>query len=160
MKMKQRFLLLFSAAGISLAIIFCICFRGDKERRISQLLNHLSAYANNHWTISSDGICILQADINGDGIKDIVEYGPGDGYYGKHEGRNGLTYYMESAGKETDFKRLFGLDIWEGELTPLWFCVRNTEKGNVVYFIYQDENEYEKRIDWYFADFMISTEKS
>lgn len=74
------------------------------------------------------------------------------GYYGKHEGRNGLTYYMESAGKETDFKRLFGLDIWEGELTPLWFCVRNTEKGNVVYFIYQDENEYEKRIDGYFAD--------
>lgn len=59
---------------------------------------------------------------------------------------------MESAGEETDFKRLIGLDIWEGELTPLWFCVRHTEKGNVVYFLYQDENEYERRIDGYFAD--------
>lgn len=427
MKMKQRLLLLFSVAVVSLAVIICIFFRADKELRIddnrreagdsietstespletlgkkleelclrgriseledyvvserltveeagllagqSQLLKHLSAYANNHWTITSAGICILQADINGDGIPDIVEYGPGEGeffvnkseeeintlliflgeedntyslhysqpffctkvswgepiqvieyeneryllffdtfekrlsahwlnhgipdgkvevqfkqvstkaeileetegfdaeilledihiyspylldnllddvsteiemkvnwqielyeeeknkifiekydtafaeelhafdapldvipsvsyvyesdinndgineqyvkrqarlslytddlfeahiggppaltntgYYGKHEGRNGLTYYMESAGEETDFKRLIGLDIWEGELTPLWFCVRHTEKGNVVYFLYQDENEYERRIDGYFAD--------
>lgn len=139
MKMKQRLLLLFSVAVVSLAVIICIFFRADKELRIddnrreagdsietstespletlgkkleelclrgriseledyvvserltveeagllagqSQLLKHLSAYANNHWTITSAGICILQADINGDGIPDIVEYGPGEGEF-------------------------------------------------------------------------------
>lgn len=119
MKIKQRFLFLFSVAGVSLAVIICIFFRADKGLRIddnrrkagdsietstespletlgkkleelclrgriseledyvvserltveeagllagqSQLLKHLSAYANNHWTITSAGICILQA---------------------------------------------------------------------------------------------------
>lgn len=116
---------------------------------------------------------VYESDINNDGIneqyvktegrlalfpEELFDIGITGGpalvtgrYYGQHEGRNGLIYYMESAGKKTDFKQLFGLDIWGGELTPLWFCVRNTEKGNVIYLIYQDENEFEKRIDGYFA---------
>lgn len=154
MKIKQRFLLLFSVAVVSLAVIICIFFRADKELRIndnrkaqgvstespletlgkkleelclrgriseledyvvserltveeagllagqSQLLKHLSAYTNNHLTITSAGICILQADINGDGIPDIVEYGPGEGEFFVNKSEEEINTLLIFLGEE------------------------------------------------------------
>lgn len=71
-------------------------------------------------------------------------------YYGIHEGRYGLMYYIESEGEETDFFKMCGLDIWERELTPQYFWVEQTEKGNITYITFQDENEHKQYIEGYF----------
>lgn len=70
-------------------------------------------------------------------------------YYGIHEGRHGLMYYMESEGEETDFFKMCGLDIWAGEMTPQYFWVEQTDWGNVTYITYQDGDEYRQRIEGY-----------
>lgn len=70
-------------------------------------------------------------------------------YYGVHEGRQGLIYYMESGGEETDFLKICGLDIWGGEMTPQNFWVEKTEKGNVTYIAYQDGEEHRQLIEGY-----------
>lgn len=70
-------------------------------------------------------------------------------YYGKHEGRYGLMYYIESEGEETDFLKMCGLDIWAGEMTPQYFWVEQTDRGNVTYITYQDGDEHRQRIEGY-----------
>lgn len=70
-------------------------------------------------------------------------------YYGIHEGRHGLMYYMESEGEETDFLKMCGLDIWAGEMTPQYFWVEQTDRGNVTYISYQDGDEHRQRIEGY-----------
>lgn len=70
-------------------------------------------------------------------------------YYGIHEGRNGLMYYIESEGEETDFLKMCGLDIWAGEMTPQYFWVEQTDRGNVTYITYQDGDEHRQRIEGY-----------
>lgn len=68
-------------------------------------------------------------------------------YYGIHEGRHGLMYYIESEGEETDFFKMCGLDIWAGEMTPQYFWVEQTDWGNVTYITYQDGDEHRQRIE-------------
>lgn len=70
-------------------------------------------------------------------------------YYGIHEGRYGLMYYIESEGEETDFFKMCGLDIWAGEMTPLYFWVEQTERGNVTYISYQDGDEHRQCMEGY-----------
>lgn len=70
-------------------------------------------------------------------------------YYGIHEGRHGLMYYIESEGKETDFLEMCGLDIWSGEMTPQYFWVEQTDRGNITYITYQDGDEHRQRIEGY-----------
>ena len=70
-------------------------------------------------------------------------------YYGIHEGRYGLMYYIESEGEETDFLKMCGLDIWAGEMTPQYFWVEQTDRGNVTYITYQDGDEHRQRIEGY-----------
>ena len=70
-------------------------------------------------------------------------------YYGIHEGRHGLMYYMESEGEETDFFKMCGLDIWAGEMTPQYFWVEQTDRGNVTYITYQDGEEHRQHIEGY-----------
>ena len=70
-------------------------------------------------------------------------------YYGIHEGRHGLMYYMESEGEETDFFKMCGLDIWAGEMTPQYFWVKQTDRGNITYITYQDGDEHRQRIEGY-----------
>ena len=70
-------------------------------------------------------------------------------YYGNHEGRHGLMYYVESEGEETDFLKMCGLDIWAGEMTPQYFWVEQTDRGNVTYITYQDGDEHRQHIEGY-----------
>lgn len=70
-------------------------------------------------------------------------------YYGIHEGRHGLMYYIESEGEETDFLEMCGLDIWSGEMTPQYFWVEQTDRGNITYITYQDGDEHRQRIEGY-----------
>lgn len=70
-------------------------------------------------------------------------------YYGNHEGRHGLMYYMESEGEETDFLKMCGLDIWAGEMTSQYFWVEQTDRGNVTYITYQDGDAHRQRIEGY-----------
>lgn len=43
-----------------------------------------------------------------------------------------------------------GLDIWEGEMTPQFFWVEETDQGNITCIIYQDGEEFKQRVDGYF----------
>lgn len=124
------------------------------------------------WGYNITGMShIYESDLNNDGImekylKDVKElwlyengfprlgysrgvpYITGE-YYGNHEGRHGLMYYVESEGEETDFLKMCGLDIWEGEMTPQYFWVEQTDRGNVTYIAYQDGDEYRQHIEGY-----------
>ncbi len=71
-------------------------------------------------------------------------------YYGSHEGRRGLWYCIEESGEEMDFLDMCGLDIWEGEMTPQFFWVEETDQGNITCIIYQDGEEFKQRVDGYF----------
>lgn len=71
-------------------------------------------------------------------------------YYGSHEGRMGLWYCIEESGEEMDFQSMCGLDIWEGEMTPKFFWVDETERGNITCIIFQDGEAFEQRVDGYY----------
>lgn len=154
-------------------------YRKFKDEYISKIKYYKEEYG---WKIKSDYCPVIEdvyeADINNDGIleryvktnKVLALVEPLDTigrteksgmsgrrvvtelYYGRHAGRSGLLYYMETDGQKTDFEKLCGLDIWEGELTPQWFFVRATDMGNVVHIIYWDKNAYEQRIDGYLIE--------
>lgn len=122
-----------------------------------------------HYNVTHMGD-MYESDLNNDGIKErylkevkelwmyetgfpSIGYGWGGlphltgEYYGKHEGRHGLMYYIESEGEETDFLKMCGLDIWAGEMTPRYFWVEQTDRGNVTYISYQDGDEHRQRIE-------------
>lgn len=42
----------------------------------SPLLEHLEGYTRDMPNINSRGICVLTADVDGDGLEDVIEYGP------------------------------------------------------------------------------------
>lgn len=68
----------------------------------SPLLEHIRSYEEDETLIITGGICILAADVNGDGLEDIIEYGPDDEnadsanmlniYLGEEDGGFGLSY--------------------------------------------------------------------
>lgn len=64
----------------------------DKE----PLLGHLKMYSEDHFTVDTEGICIIMADIDLDGIQDIIEYGPGS--YNDKEWANRLIIYLGDGG--------------------------------------------------------------
>ncbi len=112
---------------------------------------------------------IFRCDINNDGAEEeyIKSYGPLGIFetetwrwwenisrptgriYGKHEGEWGLLVYMESDGKETDFYRMCGLDIWNRELTPRMFWVERPNEKNIIYLLFSDENRTRSEIEGY-----------
>lgn len=109
--------------------------------------------------LNNDGIterylkCVKELWLRDVGLPEIgltwgTPYMTGE-YYGHHEGRHGLMYYIETEGEETDFLKMCGLDIWAGEMTPQYFWVDRTEGGNVVYIAYQDGEEYRQHIEGY-----------
>ena len=60
----------------------------------SPLLEHIRYYAEDQLTIVTGGICILTADINGDGIDDVIEYGPDENDYENGYRANMLNIYL------------------------------------------------------------------
>ena len=62
----------------------------------------------------------------------------------------GLWYCIEESGEEMDFLSMCGLDIWEGEMTPQFFWVEETEQGNITCIIYQDGEAFRQQVDGYF----------
>ena len=60
----------------------------------SPLLEHIRYYAEDQLTIVTGGICILTADINGDGIDDVIEYGPDENGYENGYSANMLNIYL------------------------------------------------------------------
>ena len=60
----------------------------------SPLLEHIRYYAEDQLTIITGGICILTADINGDGIDDVIEYGPDENDYENGYRANMLNIYL------------------------------------------------------------------
>lgn len=123
-----------------------------------------------HYNVTSI-IDMYESDLNNDGnaekylkaVKELWLYETGflsigypqglphitGEYYGIHEGRHGLMYYMESEGEETDFLKMCGLDIWAGKMTPQYFWVEQSDQGNVTYIAYQDGDEHRQRIEGY-----------
>ena len=69
--------------------------------------------------------------------------------YGKHEGRWGLLTCMESGGKETDFYKMCGLDIWSRELTPQMFWADEAGGKNITYVLYSDKEGRRSEIEGY-----------
>ncbi len=42
------------------------------------IMRYIVGYAENSFTIPTDGICMIVADVNNDGLEDLIEYGPAD----------------------------------------------------------------------------------
>ncbi len=68
---------------------------------------------------------------------------------GRHEGRKGLDYVIEDEGEGTDFKKLCGLDIWQGEYTPQAFWVNRCGEKNITFIAYADREYVGMRIEGY-----------
>lgn len=59
---------------------------------IEPILRHLKMYSEDHFTVDTEGICIIMADVDSDGAEDIIEYGPGS--YDDKEWANRLIIYL------------------------------------------------------------------
>lgn len=68
---------------------------------------------------------------------------------GRHEGRWGLDYVMEDGGEGTDFEKLCGLDVWQGEYTPQAFWVDRCGEENITFMAYADREYMGMRIEGY-----------
>ena len=135
----------------------------------------LKQYEGDLWVPTGYSADLFASDIDNDGVKeeymkltgqaciwgagmpnrglsryyDILFGEDGWRYNGRHGGKSRLFYYMETSGEETDFMKMCGLDIWEGEMIPQNFFVKETPKGNITYIVYQDINEFEQQIEGY-----------
>lgn len=133
---------------------------------------YLQKYGDALLRIKSWGLTeVFESDINNNGIKEqyikkLEElYFDGKGipglnlsigppfmtgeYFGSREGGMGLWYCIEESGQELDFLSMCGLDLWEGEMTPLFFCVEETGQGNVTCIIFRDRENFRQRVDGY-----------
>lgn len=122
-------------------------YKEINEYNITEMIDMYESDLNNDGIIekyvkAAKELCLREGGITG---RKVIT---GE-YYGTHEGRMGLMYYMESGGEETDFLKMCGLDIWGGEMTPQNFWVEKTEKGNVTYIAYQDGEEHRQFIEGY-----------
>lgn len=111
------------------------------------IMSYMKSYAENSFTIPTDGICMIAADVNNDGLEDLIEYGSADSnamwnwrianrlviYLGKSDGSYELAY----------FQPVFDTEVyWEDLIEVLQY-----KDENYLLFSHQGE-QYMMTIYW------------
>lgn len=113
----------------------------DKE----PILRHLKMYSEDHFTVDTEGICIIMADVDSDGAEDIIEYGPGSYddkewanrliiYLGDGKGGYRLGYSQPLFDTLIDWTDIIEVLRYEGE-TYLLFCHERNQSEMNIYWL-------------------------
>ncbi len=70
----------------------------DEAAALAESIPHMAGDAPPIPNIAAVGICVLAADVNGDGLEDVIEYAPAQ----DDDGANMLAIYLQ--GKEGDYR--------------------------------------------------------
>ncbi len=112
------------------------------------IMKYLKSYAENSFTIPTDGICIITADVNSDGIDDLIEYGPADDnalwnweianrlviYLGKEDGSYELAYFQPVFDTEVGWTDLIEVLRYKDEVYLL-FCGQREQYKMTIYWL-------------------------
>lgn len=111
------------------------------------ILGHLKRYAEDSFTIPTTGICILLADVDGNGIEDVIEYSPASSnitewaianrliiYRGMVDGSYELSYSQPIFDTEVDWGDIIEVLKYEGE-TYLLFSDQREQNAMVIYWL-------------------------
>ena len=93
------------------------------------IMRYMEEYAEDSFTIPTSGICMIAADVNNDGLEDLIEYGRANSnamwnwrianrlviYLGKSDGSYELAYFQPVFDTEAEWTDLIEVIQYKGE---------------------------------------------
>lgn len=93
------------------------------------IMRYIKAYAEDYFTVPTDGVCMISADINSDGIGDLIEYCPANSramsgwqianrlviYLGTEDGGYELTYFQPVFDTGVEWSDIIEVLQYEGD---------------------------------------------
>lgn len=112
------------------------------------IMRYIKGYAEDYFTVPTNGGCMISADVNGDGIEDLIEYGPANSramsgwqianrlviYLGTEDGGYELTYFQPVFDTRVEWSDIIEVLQYEGE-AYLLFCDWREQYAMTVYWL-------------------------